>query len=238
MGSTYFYMEFLIAWMTLLQKVGYQNPVVLSVEYSLVPDQHYPRQLFEARAAYDYAIDLTSNDPSLICVAGDSAGATIVLSLLLDLSRGTKNAKNMPAYCVMISPWPTLISLKNRNTDSDYLDANSLHKYARQYLQDVRLEADPLASPGCCKDPSKWMHASPSQGWLFMYGSEEVLAPETEDLIYLLLAAGEHVTVNEEYGDIHAWPVAALFLAESRHERLKLLAKIVNTTRKRMGVKC
>ena len=38
-GSSYFYLEFLLAWATLLQDAGFRNPALLSVDYSLVPDE-------------------------------------------------------------------------------------------------------------------------------------------------------------------------------------------------------
>ena len=43
MGSSYFYLEFLISWLTLLRQRGFKYPAIFALEYSLVPDQVFPR---------------------------------------------------------------------------------------------------------------------------------------------------------------------------------------------------
>jgi acetyl esterase/lipase len=128
----------------------------------------------------------------------------------------------------MISPWVSIISENNRNTASDYLDASSLRLYGSQYIGMKVPYDDPMVSPGNCKDVGKWAKASPSKGWIFVFGSEEVLGPETRDLIALLKKAKQEVDVHEETGSIHAWPVALLYLGESRESRLHGLGNIVN----------
>ncbi|CAG8958151.1 hypothetical protein HYFRA_00000500 [Hymenoscyphus fraxineus] len=87
MGSSYFYLEFLLTWLSLLKTCGdFDNPAIFSLEYTLVPDDSYPTQLREASAGYKYTLSKTTGDPSKICVAGDSAGGTIILTLLLHLA--------------------------------------------------------------------------------------------------------------------------------------------------------
>jgi hypothetical protein len=147
MGSSYFYLEFLLAFLSLLKSQGgFQNPAIFALEYTLVPDASYPTQLHQAIAGYKYILSITHN-PSKICVSGDSAGATLILSLLLHLGnvsiKGLKNIANSsakedirPGMAVLISPWVTLVSPKDNNTSADYLDADNLHLYARQYGKD------------------------------------------------------------------------------------------------------
>jgi hypothetical protein len=89
-------------------------------------------------------------------------------------------------------------------------------------------------SPGYCKDVKKWKEASPEHGWYFLYGSEEVLGPETRRLITLLKDTGKDVDVWEDQGGIHAWPVASLYLGETREERLGGLKSIVQATKERI----
>ncbi|TVY89219.1 Monoterpene epsilon-lactone hydrolase, partial [Lachnellula willkommii] len=135
MGSSYFYLEFLITLLTLLStSTSFTNPAILSLEYTLVPDATYPTQLHEALAGYAHAVRVMRGDASRVCVAGDSAGGTIVLSMLLRLGEIAKNgdgnangdgafnakAENeieisgagvrnwRPGMAVLISPWITL----------------------------------------------------------------------------------------------------------------------------------
>jgi acetyl esterase/lipase len=233
MGSSYFYMEFLIAWVGLLKEAGFANPALFSLEYTLVPDSVYPKQLHETLAGYQHVLS-TVGEASRICVGGDSAGATLMLSLLLHLADHAQYRNRLPGLGVMISPWVTIISANNKNTPSDYLDSNSLQVYGRQYLGPKVSEDDPVASPGHCRDLTKWLRASPTRGWTFLYGSEEVLAPDTRDLVALLKKAGTFVEVHEELGSIHAWPVASLYLGHTRSERLHGLQDIVRSIEKKM----
>jgi acetyl esterase/lipase len=185
MGSSYFYLEFLLAFITLLRASGYRNPAIFALEYSLVPDASYPTQLNEALAGYKYVLSIT-RDASRICVSGDSAGATLILSLLLHLAKPAKgnselngstssHAESMtPGMAVLISPWVTLVSSLDKNTPSDYLDATNLHHYAHQYARNNISLHDPLISPGKCKDLHWWRNASPSKGFFVTYGAEEV----------------------------------------------------------------
>lgn len=52
MGSCYFYLEFLLAWVSLLKEAGYRNPAIFSLEYTLVPDAVYPAQLEQTVTGY------------------------------------------------------------------------------------------------------------------------------------------------------------------------------------------
>ena len=236
MGSAYFYLEFLLVWLSLLKDAGYENPALFALDYTLVPEATYPTQVQQALAGYKYCLSIAP-DPSRICVSGDSAGATLVLSLLLCLSDYSSLKHKMPGLAVIISPWAAIISEKNQNTPSDYLNAESLHLYGRQYIGDKAKADDPLVSPGRCKDLSWWRRASPTGGWFFVYGQEEVFAPETKDLMALLRKAEVKVEGLEEPRWIHAWPVVKLFLSSTKEERTSGLRKIVTVTTQRISTK-
>jgi hypothetical protein len=92
-----------------------------------------------------------------------------------------------------------------------------------------------MVSPGLCKDVKRWADASPEHGWYFLYGSEEVLGDETRDLIRLLEKTGKPVEYWEEKGGIHAWPVASLYLGETKEERLGGLRSMVGTIKERIS---
>lgn len=235
MGSSFFYMEFLLAWVALLKDAGYRNPALFALEYTLVPDATYPTQLHETVAGYEHVLSLAQSS-SRVVVGGDSAGATLILSFLLHLGEHPELRHQKPGLAIMISPWCSIVSRNNRNTVSDYLNSSSLELYGRQYIGSKASPQDPLVSPGQCKDAKKWKDSSPEKGWYFLYGSEEVLGPETRELIGLLRSTGRKVEVWEDRGGIHAWPVAALYLGETRQERLGGLQSIVEATRGRIHV--
>lgn len=248
MGSTYFYLEFLIAWITCLQGRGFLNPAVFALEYSLVPDATWPTQFEETRKGYKFLSDYLG-DTGQICVSGDSAGATLVLSLLLSLDK--QSTFGRPGLAVLISPWTHLFSSLNRNTPSDYLDRDALHLYARQYVGEAPTNDDPVAvsssrdereevfstsdkliSPGL---NTNWRAFSPRKGFCIIHGSEEVFAPGIQASIKNMRRDGLSVRVTNEAGGIHAWPVVSLFLGESRAERLKGLSIMTEYVVTNMG---
>ncbi|CAJ2506167.1 Uu.00g002970.m01.CDS01 [Anthostomella pinea] len=236
MGSSYFYLEFLLTWLSLLGEAGYRNPAIFALEYTLVPDSSFPTQLEETIAGYEHVLSMTG-DPDKVCLSGDSAGATLVLSLLLHLGNLGRHSEKMdgvgswqlakPGFAVLISPWVTLVSDKHRNTASDYLDAGHLHRYAHQYSGQDAPTDDPLLSPGDCRDVSWWRKACPTRGIYVAYGAEEVFAPEVEDLVRFLKDNDVKVGSREEARGIHAWPVASLFLSSQPEKRQKGLKALV-----------
>lgn len=212
-----------------------------------MPDSSFPTQLEEVVHGYDHVLAM-AGDPSIVCVAGDSAGATLILSLLLHLADpvslkkgqplpGLSRQLEKPSMAVLISPWPTLLSSRYENNASDYLDAPTLQIYGNQYALDAAWTTDPLASPGTCKDVNWWKKASPKQGIFIAYGEEEVFAPEIEELVKFLDEAGTLVASEAEAGGVHAWPVASLFLSSSTTQRLKGLRSIVEKVRNRIPSK-
>lgn len=241
MGSSAFYLEFLLTWHSLLAEAGYRNPAIFGLDYTLVPDAGFPTQLHEMVHGYEHVLSL-AGDASRICVSGDSAGATLILSLLLHLGNpgtavkqqgisGLARHLEKPGMAVLISPWPTLVSPRYKNTASDYLDEKTLQTYSAQYAGSESAVTNPLASPGSCKDIAWWKKASPAKGIFVTYGQEEVFAPEIRNLVTLLEGAGTLVGAEAEPGGIHAWPVASLFLSSSTEQRLKGLRSIVNKLR-------
>ena len=233
MGSAYFYLEFLFVWVSLLKEAGYDNPALFALDYTLVPEATYPTQVQQALAGYKYVLSIV-DDPAHICVSGDSAGATLILSLLLCLSDYSGLRNQLPGLAVIISPWAAIISPKNQNTSSDYLNAETLQLYGSQYIGTKASSDDPLVSPGRCKDLSWWRRASPTGGWFFVYGAEEVFARETKDLIGTLKKAEVDVLEHGEKDWIHAWPVVKLFLCNTQEERLSGLRKMVRVTSERI----
>lgn len=234
MGSSYFYMEFLVAWVALLKQQGFENPALFALEYTLVPDAVYPTQVQQLFAAYEYILSIVE-DSSRICLGGDSAGGTLVLSMLLYIADHPAYRNKLPGLATMISPWVTIVSPKNRNTPSDYLSTDTLHLYGRQYAGSKVPVDDSMVSPGNCKDVAHWRRASPTNGWYFAFGSEEVLGPEMRNLIDLLKKADQRVVVNEAQGSIHAWPVASLYLGATAEERLHGLKDIVGAIGSTIG---
>ncbi|KAK3682709.1 Alpha/Beta hydrolase protein [Podospora appendiculata] len=241
LGSPHFYLEFLLTWLSVLSLSGYKNPAIFALEYTLVPGASFPAQVQETIQGYEHVLTV-ARDPSIVCVSGDSAGATLVLSLLLHLGsneasrEGTRDRSRLrkPALTLLISPWMTLVSIRHENTASDFLGVQPLHQYGTSFAGTKISVDNPLASPGCCKDESWWKRSSPSKGMVINYGQDELLARDIEDSIKVLRHAGVNVGSRCEPGGIHAWPVASIFLSSSRDERLRALKAMTADIRQRV----
>ncbi|KAH7243355.1 Alpha/Beta hydrolase protein [Fusarium redolens] len=252
MGSSYFYLEFLMAWHHLLVEAGFKNPAIFALEYTLVPDQVYPRQVLEALEGYKHVLEVVQ-DASKICVSGDSAGGSLVLSLLLELGaqagnqdkkgikvdiRGVLSDANpphlpLPRMATLISPWITLMSNLHYSSKSDFLDKRTLWKYANEYAGENMIQQQP-ASPGNCVDERLWRAASPERGYFIIFGEEEVFAPDIEEFLKRQAKIGIQAEGQKFDGGIHAWPVASLFLSSTEEKRLQGLRTAVKEIRRRM----
>jgi len=230
MGSSYFYLEFLMAWMSVLKDKGYRNPAVFALEYTLVPDARWPTQFHETRAGYEFVKEsLGGGSGAKICVSGDSAGATLMLSMLLHPGRLDQQPQfhtlDRPGLAILLSPWTHVVSELNANTSSDYLDKNSLHLYGHQYAG-AAAEKDTLISPGL--STGLWQEASPIDGYRIIHGAEEVFSPGIQEMIKHMKIDGATVNVHRQEAGIHAWPVVNLFLGESGNERLEGLNRMTD----------
>lgn len=224
MGTPHFYLELMLALISLL-KQQYRNPALFALDYSLVPEATHPTQLNEVLAGYNFVRSLVDDDASRICVSGDSAGGSLILSLLLRLAKDPQAQR--PGYAALLSPWIKLVSEKNLDTPSDFLNAKTLHFYAREYANTAKNLENPLVSPGCCVELDWWKIASPVHGFYLTYGSEEVLAPEIRAFAKLLRAAGVGVRVKEEPGAVHAWVIGRLFLEDTLADRIFGIKEVV-----------
>ncbi|RFU72022.1 hypothetical protein TARUN_10241 [Trichoderma arundinaceum] len=251
MGSCYFYFEFLLAWHSLLVDAGYENPAIFALDYSLVPDEVYPAQILQTLQGYKHVLDEVG-DASKVCVAGDSAGGTLILSMLLEVgiqvqsqqALGAKLGMNkdaleevrhnfaIPRLAMLISPWITLASSLHFPSPVDYLNRGTLWKYGHEYAGDAMIHGG-IASPGRCDDVKLWKAASPERGYFITYGGEEVLAPDIENFVGRLGAGKVEIEARRFDGGIHAWPVASLFLSSTRRKRLYGLRTVVGEIRKR-----
>ncbi|KAI1020303.1 hypothetical protein LB503_006476 [Fusarium chuoi] len=252
MGSSYFYLEFLMAWHHLLIEAGFNNPAIFALEYTLVPDQVYPRQVLEALEGYKHVLEVVQ-DASKICVSGDSAGGSLILSLLLELGAqaGNQDKKGikvnirsslsdadpphlpLPRMATLISPWITLMSNLHYSSKSDFLDKRTLWKYAHEYAGENMVQQQP-ASPGDCVDEGLWRAASPERGYFIVFGEEEVFAPDIEEFLKRQAKIGIQAEGQKFDGGIHAWPVASLFLSSTDDKRLQGLRAAVKEIRRRM----
>ena len=176
-----------------------------SLEYRLAPESPFPAAPDDVFAAYEALLD-QGVDPARLVIAGDSAGGTLALGLLIRLrDRGLP----LPSAAVLISPAPDL-RLPGKSWESrrstDWIGRELCEYWIAHYLQghDAR---DPSASP---------IHAD-LRGLpplLVQVGTAECLHDDVLQLVARLRAASVDVTLAEYAQMPHVWHLFRLLVPE------------------------
>lgn len=158
---------------------------VVVPEYRLAPAHAHPAALDDARDVITALLNEVA--PTSIVVSGDSAGGGLALSLILALRDGDKE---LPAGCILVSPWLDLSS--DRRASPELVRQDVL-------LSPRWLEACAIAYA----HPSNWTNPAVSPllathsglpPLLIQAGTDELLAPDAERLAASTSAAGVDVT--------------------------------------------
>ena len=163
---------------------------VVLPEYRLAPEHPHPAALDDARAVL--AALSAQAGPGSIVVSGDSAGGGLALALTLSLR---EEGRELPAGCILLSPWLDLG--RDRRADPDLVRRDAvlspgwLEACARAY-------AAPAAWTGPSVSPLHAAHAG-LPPLLIQAGTDELLAPDAELLAARASAAGVDVTYT-------SWP--------------------------------
>jgi epsilon-lactone hydrolase len=113
-----------------------------SLRYSLAPEHPFPTAVHEALAAYTWL--LQHYKPQHIVLAGDSAGGSLVLSLLHLIAEG---GLPNPACAIAISPaTDATLASELKKADDVLINRNNLEFFIDAYFQDTPRN-DPIASP-------------------------------------------------------------------------------------------
>jgi monoterpene epsilon-lactone hydrolase len=180
----------------------------LLIDYRLAPEHPFPAAIEDALAAYKWLL-AQGIAPREMVVAGDSAGGTLVLALLVQL-RDHRQA--LPAAAVCLSPAPDLTFSSESwtfNARKDLmLDERKERKAVELYLRGADPRG-PLASPSFAD-----LRGLPPM--LIQVGSHELLLSDAERLAEKARAAGVDVTLEIWPGMQHEWQFAANFLPEGR----------------------
>jgi acetyl esterase/lipase len=180
----------------------------LIIDYRLAPEHPFPSALQDALAAYDWL--LSNGIPAgQVAIAGDSAGGTLSLTLLIQLR---DQGKPLPAMAVCLSP-ATDFTLSGeswtRNRAKDVmLNLRNIRTAGEIYLRSADLRS-PLVSPLYAD-----LHGLPPI--LIQVGSVEVLLSDATRFAEKAKEVGVSVTLEVWDGMQHVWQYTASFLPEAR----------------------
>ncbi|MEC9359092.1 MAG: alpha/beta hydrolase [Pseudomonadota bacterium] len=176
-----------------------------SLDYRLAPEHPYPAALEDARSAYEALLGEAGPDRRIV-LAGDSAGAGLMLALAVSLQEARRP---MPVALVMISPWV------------DYsLSGPSLREHARidPLLREAWVRQGVAAYAGD-HDAAALSPLAMSLGGLprclIQVGSDEILLDDARRLDQRLREAGVPSTLREYPGLWHEFQLHAGLMRES-----------------------
>ncbi|MGK5531429.1 alpha/beta hydrolase [Streptomyces sp. URMC 129] len=183
---------------------------VLSVDYRQLPEGGLDASLADATDAFRWLTARGTDAGSIVCL-GDSAGGHLAFAVALETRRA---GLGRPAGVVGLSPWLDFAS-----------DAQQAHPNARR---DVFIPARRLARvgrlctgtpKGAAIDPLRSPVNADLSGFppvLIQCAEDEVLRHDAELMAERLAAAGVPHTLQVWQGQVHAFPVLAHALPESR----------------------
>ncbi|WP_059008371.1 alpha/beta hydrolase [Streptomyces specialis] len=182
---------------------------VLSVDYRQLPKGALDASLADATDAFRTLV-ARGTDPGAIVVLGDSAGGHLAFALALETRRAGLGS---PAGVVGLSPWLDFESEAKQahpNARRDvFIPARRLARVGRLCTGTTDGPVDPLRSP-VNADLSGFPPV------LIQCAEDEVLRHDAELMGERLAAAGVEHTVQVWQGQVHAFPVLAHALPESR----------------------
>ncbi|KAI8352538.1 Alpha/Beta hydrolase protein [Blakeslea trispora] len=209
LGYSIMYMPF---FQKLIQSLSTQfgiSTAVLSVEYSLSPEQRWPTACNECVDAYRYLVHDMGISPSKIVLIGDSAGGNLALTTLLsirDLKRQRQEKKGkdapplpLPHKVALLSPWVDL-SLRQYPVRYDTIVPELIGIYVQNYLpntSEISLK-HPLISPTYAS-----LDQLENTQWFVCYGQNEILGPSIESFVDKIKEHNYDVTIVECKGEGH-----------------------------------
>jgi acetyl esterase len=123
---------------------------VLSVDYRLAPEHHFPAAIHDAKAALEWAFGHAAElgaDPARVAIGGDSAGGNLAATVAQLVARdgGPQPAMQLLIYPAtdIESPWPS----RERFRDGNLLLTTADIDFFEHHYMGETPEDDPLGSP-------------------------------------------------------------------------------------------
>lgn len=180
---------------------------VFVLDYRLAPEHPFPAAADDVIAAYRYL--LIEHDAADIVLAGDSAGAGLSLSLLVQIREA---GLPMPAAAVLLSPYADLAvtgeSVDSNTASCAMFSGDAIRRAAATYLADAP-PMDARASP-------LYAEYAGFPPMLIYVSDNEVLRDDGLRVAERAAAAAVPTDLRVWRGQPHVWPLFVPMLPEAR----------------------
>ena len=181
---------------------------VLAIDYRLAPEDPFPAAVEDAVTAYNWLLE-RGTGPSVLSVAGDSAGGGLAVATLVSLK---DQGIPLPSCGVAISPWVDLEvigeSMTTRADVDPMIQRDGLITMAQTYLNGADPRS-PLAAP-------LYADLSGLPPLLIQVGTRETLHDDATRLACRAVESGLRVTFEPWDEMIHVWHLFAPLLDEGQ----------------------
>lgn len=181
--------------------------MALVFDYRLAPEHPFPAALDDSVNAYKWLIDLGYSSDNIV-IAGESAGGSLTLSVLLALKSMNLN---LPKAAVAISPATDLTCTAESfkiNAKKDIAPINSWNVWTRYYIASSDVK-NPLLSP-LYGDLSGLPPIS------LTVGTNEIHLDDTVNFAKKAESYGVDVELNVWKGMVHAFPILSPLFPEAK----------------------
>ncbi len=190
---------------------------VFVLDYRLAPEQPFPAAADDVIAAYRYL--LTEHEAGDIVLAGDSAGAGLSLSLLVQIRMA---GLPMPGAAVLLSPYADLaVTGESADTNSRtcaMFSGDAIRRAAATYLNGAPA-MDARASP-------LYAEYAGFPPLLIYVSDKEVLRDDGLRVAERAAAAGVPTDLRIWHGQPHVWPLFVPMLPEA-NQVMKEMAEFI-----------
>ncbi|OGM48231.1 hypothetical protein ABOM_002210 [Aspergillus bombycis] len=211
-----------------LEKKGI-HVCVFTLDYTLVSNGTFPRQINECLAAYEYLIEEEGVRAEKVCLVGESAGGHLALSFLVALAEGFSLDENkreniaegyqQPGSLILLSPWldlslssPMIPILEKR----DFISRAFLQRVGGELLRaDARLISLFGNFTARSMERDSWGRVLPTRTWVSA-GADEIFVDDIVKFVDCAREDGVEVGLRVESGKCHSWQSGEAFLSARR----------------------